>query len=265
MGTLSDDIKYAAYGKNLKMFGFIYSRTNEDLLPLFSQINVDGKDVYTVLSSSDYLFSAIDGGAKKVDAFDINPLTYRYYHLRKWLLQYGLIDADGLSIDSLLRIVNRHLPPISTDEKESAIFWKNYLDGVDTCHFYSDALFSYTNRPEVTYADNIIELVKKLNSREIVFDTIDMCQSIDINRKYDTVFMSNILDYNRIGTTTINIAMSNLYSILNNRGRVVLSHFQHFPKFDVEKSIFSSCFDYDEIFSSCDTGQDITYYQYTKK
>lgn len=74
------------------LFQKIYATTNEDLLILFDKLNINGKDVLTVLSSSDYLYMSYLNKARNVDGFDINPLTERYYYLRKWLINNGVID-----------------------------------------------------------------------------------------------------------------------------------------------------------------------------
>lgn len=261
MGNIREDVDYAC-SRNRYRFDLMYSRTNEDLLSLFNQINVEGEDVFTVLSSSDYLFSALDRGARSVDTFDINPLTYRYYYLRKWLLQQGLIDASGLKSSDVLEIIDECLPMTSKDERDSEFFWRYYLSSIRTkdVYFYSDDLFLDMRVPQVIYESNLERLSKRLDNLELNFKTADICSPMVTNQKYDTIFLSNILDYNRVSNSTLRIASDNLYRLLNNGGRVVLSHFIFFPNIDGEKEIFSKNFIYDEI-----TNGSVSYYQYTKK
>lgn len=269
MSRLDDDIRYAddiLSGRNKDTFGFIYSRTNENLLRLFECIDVKDKDVYTVLSSSDIFFSVVNGVAARVDSFDINPLTCRYYHLRKWLLQYGRIDADGLSIDNLLRVVNHHLASSSIDEEESVEFWNNFLNKIDSYHFYSNILFEYIERPPVGYESRIRELVQSLGLINPKFDNIDICDRFNCepSRKYDLVFMSNILDYDR-SIDRLENACSNLLSLLNDGGSVICSHMGKFSGFDAEKELFSKSFEYSEIFTDRTDTQSVQYYQYVKR
>ena len=73
---------------------------------LFNRISLKDKRVLSVLASSDFLFSALDDGATIVDTFDINFLTYRYFYLRKWLLEINELDAYSVSLDFLKAIVN---------------------------------------------------------------------------------------------------------------------------------------------------------------
>lgn len=267
MGKLEDDIKYAdeiLNGKNKDTFGFLYSRTNEDLVTLFNKVNVVGKSVYTTLSSADLLFSSYAKEATQVDAFDINPLTYRYYYLRKWLLEKNLIDADGLSLSMLLQIVNNQKTLSSEEEKNSQYFWRDYISKIDNFHFYSNVLFEYIPKPNVPYKSYIPEIVTKLKTQELKFDEIDICSKIDIGRKYDMVFISNILDYNR-SQERMEVAYENVLRILNHKGKVICTSMLQDEGLILEKDIFSTCFHYDELFTEDKETQKILYYQYTLK
>ena len=76
MRSLDDDIKYLdtiLNGKNEDQFGFLYTRSNENLIKLFDELDVKDQDVYVVLSSSDLLFSLIANKANHFDTFYINP------------------------------------------------------------------------------------------------------------------------------------------------------------------------------------------------
>ena len=63
----------------------LYFNSNEDLDALLSKFDFRDKDILTVLASSDQLFYFYDKGARIVDTFDINKLTFYYYFLRKQL------------------------------------------------------------------------------------------------------------------------------------------------------------------------------------
>ena len=66
-------------------YGRLYFCSNEPLELLFNNFSVEGKDVLTVLGSSDQLFHTIDRGANSVDTFDRNPYTKYYYYLRSYV------------------------------------------------------------------------------------------------------------------------------------------------------------------------------------
>ena len=76
-----DDVDESYYNK-------IYMSSNESLGNLFLNFDISGKDVLTVLGSSDQLFYSYLNGAKKVDCFDINVLARHYYYLRRWAIDY---------------------------------------------------------------------------------------------------------------------------------------------------------------------------------
>ena len=72
MNTVQKDLNYIFSDKKKGDFAYLYSRTNEDLKRLFEIIDVRNKNVLSVLSSSDYLFSALYKGAGNIETFDIN-------------------------------------------------------------------------------------------------------------------------------------------------------------------------------------------------
>jgi len=270
MANLDNDIKYVMdllEGKISNTFDFIYSRSNENLIELFNRINLEGKDVYTVLSSSDFLLSAVYQGAKKVDCFDIMPITYRYFHLRRWLAQYGLEDANGLSKTTLLQIVNStELNIKSENEKDSIIFWQYLLNKIYNMHFYSSDLFEYIENVLCPFSD-MREINKKLNIiDEPVFDNIDICEEIkyDDKRKYDVVYLSNIIDYNR-EKLKIEKLILNVLKLLKDKGSIICAHMSQFENFEIEQEMFSKYFNYDEIYFEDNLVQEITYYRYKKK
>ncbi len=269
MRSLNDDLEYVntiLNGQNEEEFGFLYSRTNENLLNLFEKIDVFNKIVYTVLSSSDFLFSAVDAGVSKIDSFDINPISYRYYHLRKWLLQKNLIDADGESLSTLLYIVKNHIHSDFIQEQDSIDFWLDFMNRIDNVHFYSNILFEYIERPEVPYSNNKKELSEKLKLINPKFDYIDICSNLATvgANKYDLVYLSNILDYNREEQRLHNCCQ-NMLNLLQNNGEVICSQIQSKHNLDKELDIFSDYFKYDELFIDNGYNQKILYYKYTKK
>lgn len=262
MADLESDIRYTDsilnYQKNGE-FGIIYSKTNENLTRLFEVVDVEHKDVYAVLSSSDLLFSLLYKQAKKVDCFDINPISYRYYFLRKWILEYGLIYADGLLLKELLYIV-KNARSNSIDEEESRLFWLNFFEKIDNYHFYSNILFEYVPNSIIPYKENLKEVVEILKKIQLNFECVDICsQYFSSNRKYDMVFMSNILNYNRT-LSKLEIACNNLKDLLNNKGSIICVNMPNSSSIEKEKKVFSNQFEFDEIFTDNNL-----YYKYTKK
>lgn len=270
MRSLEDDIKYLdtiLNGENEDQFGFLYTRTNENLAKLFEKIDVENQDVYTVLSSSDLLFSIVANKAKYVDTFDINPISNRYYYLRKWLLQWKLLNADSIYIKNLSDIVNSYMKSNIKDEKESAMLWRYYLDHIDSIYFYDNILFEHVGNPEVSYQNQIERILESLNQRNPKFDCIDICSKLNNkkDRKYDKVFLSNILYYNR-KPKKLEIVYNNMLQLLKEGGSIICSDdIENYRDIDIERDIFSNGFSYNEIFTDSHHTQEITYYQYSKK
>jgi len=270
MRSLDDDIKYLdtiLNGKNEDQFGFLYTRSNENLIKLFDELDVKDQDVYVVLSSSDLLFSLIANKANHVDTFDINPISYRYYYLRKWLLQYKLLNADSISIKGLSNIVNINKKSNIKGEVESAIFWQYYLGYINSINFYDSLLFEHADNSIVSYQDKAEIILEKLNQTDLKFDCIDICSKLDNkkDRKYDKVFLSNILDYNR-KREKLEIVYNNMLQLLKDGGSIICSNIENYRTIDIEREIFSKGFSYNEIFTDdYRRNRDVTYYQYRKK
>lgn len=270
MRSLDDDIKYLdtiLNEENEDQFGFLYSMTTENLAKLFEKIDVKDQDIYTVLSSSDLLFSLLAYQAKHVDSFDINPISNRYFHLRKWLLQYKLLNPDSISIKGLSNIVNGYMEFGIKEEQESAILWRYYLDHIDSIYFYDSVLFEHVDNFEVSYQDKIGKILESLNQRNPQFDCIDICSKLNNkkDRKYDKVFLSNILDYNR-KPKRLEIVYNNMLQLLKAGGSVICSNIENYRDIDIEKEIFSRGFSYNEILTDdYHRTRDIIYYQYIKK
>ena len=69
-------------------YGKIFYKCNEDLVDYLGEIDFAGKEVFSVLASSDQVFTAQYKKAKKVDAFDKNRIALYYYYLRLWSIRY---------------------------------------------------------------------------------------------------------------------------------------------------------------------------------
>ena len=271
--NLQQDIEYASSvlnGECKDKFKKLYTHTNENLLPLFSKLNLTGKNIYTVLSSSDYLYMAYLFGARNVDCFDINPLTFRLFYLRKWLLRNGVIDIGASTYEEVCRILESTKPE-SEDESESLIFWKDMFARIGEIGFYHNPLYiSIFNPFNYFYGDKTEELSRILSSINPSFHCCDIASNSapDINGKYDYAFLSNIPDYNR-DEIKMNIIVDNMVRLTNENGIVVCSHIPqiHNEKFskviELERKCFQREFDFSPIL--CDEMERIKYYQYIRK
>lgn len=271
---LQNDMEYANSILNNECndpFRKIYTNTNEDLLELFNKLNLAGKDVFSVLSSSDYLYMSYLFGAKNVNSFDINPLTYRYFYLRKWLIKNNITDIGILSPVDLLEIIENTKIDCLKDEKESLIFWRDVLTKMPKSSFYNPLFISTFTPFSLFYRekwDDFFNIVSSINPN---FYNFDLCakSALDTNKKYDYVFISNILDYNRKKERMEN-AVNNLMNLTTNNGKVICAHIPAFinedfsQELELEKSFFQDSFKYSKI-SSSRIGSHTKFYQYTRK
>lgn len=284
MQNISKDIERlheVIKGETIDRWSSIYSRSNEDLNIILKYIDVKDKDVYSVLSSSDMLFYLYLNGAKTVDTFDINQLTYRYYFFRKWLMEKGLIDASKLKFEEIKRIINEQFDFNCIDEEESKLFWNYYLDLQYKSKWYEEMLYNFYHQDALfetsdiefifPYAiDDIKKLLTKLNSRILKFNHTDILseKAIIPEKQYDVVYLSNILDLADI--KGVENAFNNIYKLLKPNGVIICVNIRNHPYFDLfsmQKEYFKSSFEFEEFYTELRgiAKAPIKYYKYIKK
>ena len=180
--------------KDSKYYKKIYPRTNENLELLFSNFDVSNKDVLSVLASGDQVFSARYLGARKVDSFDINKLTIYYYYLRVWLMKYLNMEYPTEKffnygdVDIWKFVYNLE---VDTDEElDAKKFWLNYFK--ITNGLPNGYLFYHTGiNNDNVYKDDL----SKVASEDMDFYNESIFDELDVDKKYDYIIMSNILEY----------------------------------------------------------------------
>ncbi len=223
----------------------VYYQINEDVNDVLLGEDFTDKDVLSVLASADqyFMFKALD--AKKVDAFDFNRLTIYYYFLRKWSIKYNNnnvypdIFYDDSYVENLLEKV-----VVSSDlEKKALDFFKMHVsNGSDFSKFFYDVdVQPYGN----TLFQNIRQL-KKIIDSDFTFYNMDLFKDNGdlISKKYDYLYISNILDWAREDSSKITIAKDNLLSLLKDNGKVICSRLVNRSKSGIlsEREIFDEDF-----------------------
>lgn len=222
----------------------VYYQINEDINDVLLGEDFTDKDVLSVLASADqyFMFKALD--AKKVDAFDFNRLTIYYYFLRKWSIKYNNdvypdIFYDDSYVENLLEKV-----VVSSDlEKKALDFFKMHVsNGSDFSKFFYDVdVQPYGN----TLFQNIRQL-KKIIDSDFTFYNMDLFKDNGdlISKKYDYLYISNILDWAREDSSKIIIAKDNLLSLLKDNGKVICSRLVNRSKSGIlsERKIFDEDF-----------------------
>ena len=234
-------------GVEMGSFEKIFGSSNENLKELFQHFSLQGKEVLTVLASSDQFFYSVYYGAGKVDTFDYNPLTKYYYYLRRWLILYRheyylpkKAFQDGNYLDDLMFDIH----PETEEEEQAHLFWKLYLKEA-TPKIHEGLYCSELSNSKNKIMDKDL-LCEKLSMIHPTFYSFDLFGDISPSKKYDIVIASNILEYGRT-TLRLTRCRENLKTLLRPGGRVINSRFtssQGSKYFDKEKEIFLSDFDF---------------------
>ena len=212
------------YDSNL----MIYQQTNENLLELFRFYNVSGKDVLSVLASSDQVLSCYYCKAKSIDTFDKVLFTLFYYYLRKWVILYqnkfypsSSFFEDG---DKKLYDLICHIEPTNVDESNAIVFWKYYLElnnyKTDQYLFY----LSLIKQPKPF--EYSFDKIKGIFDERLSFTHMDFFKEMPIKKKYDVIIMSNILEY---ATTNrqLYFARNHIESLLNDNGIAICTYLRN--------------------------------------
>ena len=181
---------------------------------IFSNENINeycneniGKTILTVCASGDQALSAILFGAKHIDNFDSNPLTYYTMMLKLYLIKN--VDYETFLEFYELKETKKEKQQIydtikeKIDKKEIRIFWdiifqnpKNikYIYKIDKTEKYivENPLLGIPYLKKENYE----KLQKNLENYEINFITCDILEIFEhYKNKYDFINYSNILQY----------------------------------------------------------------------
>ena len=229
-------------------YGRLYFCSNEPLELLFNNFSVEGKDVLTVLGSSDQLFHTIDRGANTVDTFDRNPYTKYYYYLRRWNILY---NQKYYITDDFFRT---HFPIVellcrvecqSEEEEDAYSFWRKYINTIFPFENY-DFFYHCSRR---NYVDHMETFKDKLASFHPTFYLMDIYKENNIPKQYDIIITSNMFEYVRRKPYKIELGRDHLKSLLKDNGKIIASHMVHGkgdPYFEKEVEIYSNDFTYEE-------------------
>ena len=203
----------------------IYQKSNEYLKFIFNNIDVLGKDVLTVLGSTDQFFAFVDKKAKKIDAFDINPLTEYYYFLRKWCFAKNICYPLEIK-DVVIKEIIKKVEANSLEEMWAKEFWSEFYQNKDSNEylFYKTKYEKEWDFPLESVVLDFRKLEKESKSN-IKFYNIDIFKKNTFSCKYDVVFMSNILQRAQFDSEKLKICADNLDRVLHSGGVVLCTNF----------------------------------------
>ena len=230
-------------------YGKIYMSTNDSMNLIDRFVDVYDKDVLTVLGSGDQAFHFMNGGARSVDLFDINKLSIYYYYLRVWQILYldSFHPRNGQNLVSpqyIDKILSSVTELSSSLERDAYNYWKTILSKYNNPDYLNSKLFYCDYSLLGNKITSLSILKSKLKSGVNNFYNVDMTKTVDINKQYDIIFVSNILEWIKSKRWDVNTFNDNLYNLLNDNGMVICTKFNLSEASDYEKRIFSSNFDY---------------------
>lgn len=235
-------------GRRFPNYNRVYYHSNENLKELFSFIDVKDKDVLSVLASGDQVFHFYANGAKKVETFDVNRLTFYYYYIRLWTLKYigEYYPEHKFSINFLRNLLGK-VKIRSEEEKEAFDYWCKYIDLFNDK--LSGKLFYRGILEDINRIDDLSIIRDKINN-EFVFHEMNLGdKNLPVKKKYDMLYVSNISDYIPHNISSFELYRNNLNNLIRDDGAIVSVNLRKlgFGEKDIEKEVFSELFDVEEL------------------
>lgn len=217
-------------GNDLDDYRKIYYFSNEKIDNILKNVNIDNKKILSVLASGDQAFHFYDRGAKKVDLFDKNKLTIYYYYLRRWSIIYldryypNYDDLDfKFDIDFIKQLI-KNVVPRDENEASALEYWKMFVekytdDNIDNLFYLPDD----RNDLRKNNILNVSRIKKRLLDDDFIFYDKDFSWNVDVDEKYDLIYVSNIPEwiYYKQGIIHLEIFKYNLLRALNKGGLVL--------------------------------------------
>lgn len=218
----------------------LYFQSNELLHKIFSNFDLEGKDVLTVAGSGDQAFHCYNNGAKSVDLFDKNPLTIYYFYLRRWVVEYlNLFYPDKSFTSKDIKRLLKKVIVCSDCENDSIEYWEKLIKEKDfrfTKLFWKDLV-----QQKQSNDFNDLSLIKNRLSDNFSFYNLDITKYLISNKKYDVIITSNISDYYSNAFTLAGYE-DNLKGMLKDDGIIVCSNLSQDRVGLVEELVFEDDF-----------------------
>ena len=226
-------------------YGKIYSSANDSMDYIMPLIDLDKKDILTVLGSGDQAFNFYENGSTNIELYDINKLTLYYYYLRVWIIkynnsfypEYSKVNNLNEYLEQLLSIVK----PSETGEEKAYIYWNSLVKrtkkSIENNLFYRD--YCYPGN-EIYDLSNL----KTVLSNKPVFYNYDLTKKINNKKQYDIVFISNIIEWVFDYRWHVETLVDNLSNLVNKDGKIICTKFSLSGASELEKKYFKKKFDY---------------------
>lgn len=229
-----------------KDFSRLFFCSNESLYDIFYGMDFTGKKVLSVLASGDQAFYFYDHNAEKVDLFDKNKLTIFYYYFRIWLIEiFNMFNVPYDIEISQVKELLKEVEPKDDNEKNAYKFWVEYVRLCEKMNYR----FQYLAASFLPSIDNTIanldKLKENLKVRDFSFYNFDIAsKNFQINKKYDVVYVSNIIDWLLEDEEECTNLVENLNNLLEDDGLVICADLAGCGPGKVEINHYNQLFNY---------------------
>ncbi len=192
---------------NLSNLTWIYPFTNENIKDFFNNFDFQDKKCLTILSGGDFVLDMYLKGAKEITAFDVNPLTYYFFHLKKAAIQadFSLKEFNNFFLSDnqynkkQFDILSPYLD--ATSYEFWSFIYKKYDENVirsDETLFHKCGISQNILKKYINYLskENYAILKEKIANLKINFieEDIRTLYKGDLDT-YDFIYFSNIIEY----------------------------------------------------------------------
>ena len=235
------ETKNVINGNRSKNYGKVYLHSNEFLKGIIPKLKLKGKSVLTVLGSGDQTFHFCNGGAKKVDAIDINKLAIHYFYLRKWTIMYlnQYYPDEDMSLE-FIRKVLYNVVVHSEEEERSLYYWYHFVNEMECVNV--DNLYNSGDNFAINRLYNFSTLRDRLFNIDIKLFNQNLFEDLFIDGKYDVIFTSNIADYAVPTRENFVKYRDNLDSLLNENGIIISANVLRSRPTMIERKVFGEKF-----------------------
>ena len=229
----------------MKCYDSLYFASNEKFDILFSMFDFKDKDIFSIIGSGDQSFYFYNQGAKQVDLYDINIVSVYYYYLRLWCIKYLGDLYPKLSIEYVKDLLSK-VKPNNFDEKNAHNYWKLFLNNIRHDYEFNTLFFLGNHRMIDKYINDVFKFKKILDSKKLNYTIMDITHPINIEKKYDVIYVSNISEYIK-GIHSFRVYSYNLNRLLKDDGVVIGSNVMDYSPSNIEKRVLSQNFIFDDI------------------
>lgn len=185
--------------KGIKSIGPIYPWSNEGIDKYYDYYNLTEKRVLCITGSGDHAIYAASAGASVIDCVDINPLSKYYQELKLSLIKkYDENNFWKQISNNRLQVLNPNIDINSLKsfmDNNSFIFWFLLIREKEFKN--NQRLFRFDGRPSPINI-NYKKTRKNLSKTTITYYDDDIKYFIqDVDFKYDAIFLSNILEWEK--------------------------------------------------------------------